>query len=533
MLKPLLLLALLLWGNLLLAQPSFPYRIQLDPVSVPGLNGLHSYAFAQHQGDWLFIGGRLDGIHARQPFNAFPASMNNTFMRVLNPSTGQSWSMSVDSLPVALREQFQSTNLNYYQHGDSLVLVGGYGYSSTAADHITHPRLTVVSVSGLIGAIKNNRSPNPHVLTLNDARFAVTGGQLGKLGENYVLVGGHRFDGRYNPMNGPSFTQTYTNEIRRFAIQQNNGQLNVLKYQAQNDLQHLHRRDFNLVPQRFADGSMGYMLSTGVFQQAADLPFLYNIDIDAAGYHPRMAFQQLLSHYHSAHFSFFDSTSSHNHTIFFGGMAQYFYQNDSMVQDNRVPFINTISRVTRDQNDSLFEAKLPITMPALLGASAEFIPNEALNFTTSELLLLGSSSADTLLVGHIYGGLSSVSPNPFSFNQTSTTAAASSLYAVRLIRNQALALTPLQQNLPNYDFKVYPNPVKRKFTVEFTLEKIVPVRFQITDTTGKVILKGSFEAHETGLNEAEVELPDGTRGTLLISLVFDKSQVVTKRIQTR
>jgi hypothetical protein len=533
MLKPLFLLALLLSGNLLSAQSPFPYRIQLDPVNINGLSGLHSYAFAHHHGEWLFIGGRLDGIHARQPFNAFPASMNNTLMRVLNPTTGQSWSMSVDSLSVAIREQFQSTNLNYFQNGDSLVLVGGYGYSPTAGDHITHPRLSVVSVSGLIGAIKNNRTPIPHVLTLNDSRFAVTGGQLGKLGENYVLVGGHRFDGRYNPMNGPSFTQTYTNEIRRFSIHQANGQLSVVNYQAQNDLQHLHRRDFNLIPQRFADGRMGYMLSTGVFQQAADLPFLYNVDIDATAYRPRMAFQQLLSHYHSAHFSFFDSTSNHNHTIFFGGMAQYFYQNDSLVQDNRVPFVNTISRVSRAQNDSLSEAVLPITMPALLGASAEFIPNEALNFTPSELLLLGSSSADTLLVGHIYGGLSSASPNPFSFNQTNTTSAASSLYAVRLIRNQALTIQPMQQKLSAYDFKVYPNPVKRKFTVEFRLEKIVPVRFQITDTTGKIILKGSFEAYETGLNEAEVELPDGTRGTLLISLVFDKSQVVTKRIQTR
>lgn len=53
------------------AQSSFPFDVVLTPINVTGLPGLHSYAFAQHNGKWLIIGGRKDGIHARQPFNAF------------------------------------------------------------------------------------------------------------------------------------------------------------------------------------------------------------------------------------------------------------------------------------------------------------------------------------------------------------------------------------------------------------------------------------------------------------------------------
>jgi len=39
-----------------IAQTTFDYDIVLTPVTVSGLPGLHSYAFAQHNGKWLIIG---------------------------------------------------------------------------------------------------------------------------------------------------------------------------------------------------------------------------------------------------------------------------------------------------------------------------------------------------------------------------------------------------------------------------------------------------------------------------------------------
>ena len=71
------------------AQTTFDYDVVLTPVSVSGLPGLHSYAFAQHNGKWLIIGGRKDGVHARQPFNAFPGAQNNTDMYVVDIATQQ------------------------------------------------------------------------------------------------------------------------------------------------------------------------------------------------------------------------------------------------------------------------------------------------------------------------------------------------------------------------------------------------------------------------------------------------------------
>ncbi|MFM7005956.1 MAG: hypothetical protein ACKOWX_01750, partial [Flavobacteriales bacterium] len=136
---------------------NFPFEIQLKADSIAGFNGLHSFAFGQREGKVLLIGGRPDGIHARQPFNAFPASQNNQLLQVLDLQTHQYWSRSLAELPVPLQEQLQSTNMNFYQDANSLLLTGGYAFSATANDHITFPYLTRIDLDGLIAALIANQ----------------------------------------------------------------------------------------------------------------------------------------------------------------------------------------------------------------------------------------------------------------------------------------------------------------------------------------------------------------------------------------
>ena len=63
--KPFLKLIFLFVTSFVFSQSSFEYQVQLNPITVPNLPGIHSYAFGQSNGKWLIIGGRLDGIHAR------------------------------------------------------------------------------------------------------------------------------------------------------------------------------------------------------------------------------------------------------------------------------------------------------------------------------------------------------------------------------------------------------------------------------------------------------------------------------------
>ncbi len=281
------------------SQSNFNYTISLEPITVDNLPGLHSYAHAQHQGKWLIIGGRKDGLHARQPFNAFPASQNNTDFYIVDVQNNQLWSASVNSLPTGIQEQLKSTNMNFYQDGDSLYIIEGYGFSASNNNHITYPNLTAVNVSGLINAIENSQTITPYFKQINDDIFAVTGGHLKKFNGKFYLVGGHRFDGRYNPMGNPTFTQTYTNQIRMFSIDYSGTQLSYNNYSAITDAVHLRRRDYNLIPQIFPNGEEGLTISSGVFQINADLPFLYPVDITSSGHTPITSFNQYLSNYHS------------------------------------------------------------------------------------------------------------------------------------------------------------------------------------------------------------------------------------------
>ncbi|MFN9800458.1 MAG: hypothetical protein ACK54P_10630, partial [Bacteroidota bacterium] len=143
---------------------------------------------------------------------------------------------------------------------------------------------------------------------------------------------------------------------------------------------------------------------SGVFQVDADLPYLYPVEIRSDGHLPRTEFNQYLSNYHSAHAELFDAEDNEMHAILFGGMSQYYYSDDQLIQDDQVPFVRTISRLTRHADGSLEEFLMPIEMPALKGASAEFIPNPELSRTANGVFLLNELTSDSALIGHIVGG---------------------------------------------------------------------------------------------------------------------------------
>lgn len=523
----LLFASLFLFGQ---AQTEFDYSLELEAVQIDNFNGLHSYVFGQSNGKWLLIGGRKDGLHARQPFNAFPEAMNNTEIIVVDAQLQQSWSASLDVLPTGIREQLQSTNMNFFQDGDSLYIIGGYAYAQSAANHITFDKLTAVQVTPLIEAIVSGTSISPYFKQIQHSLFAITGGQLGKIGNTFYLVGGHRFDGRYNPMGNPTYTQTYSNQIRMFEIDNTGNQLSVSNMSNITDPVHLRRRDYNLLARILPDGSSGYTISSGVFQQDIDLPFLYPVDITEDGYEPHTNFNQYLSNYHSAHANLFDSISNNMHSLFFGGISQYYYNNGTLVQDNFVPFVRTISRLSRDSEGNFYEFQLPVEMPGLLGASAEFIPNRALETYENDVIKLHSFQNDTMLIGHVLGGIYSTSLNPFTNNQTNTTVAASNIYAVKLIRNSTVGEQQIDGSNP-YQFNFYPNPVGESMQISFDLAELTDVSFFITNMAGQMIRSGQIEHVHLGNNLFELSCEEQYASqTLLVTLVFDHRYFTSKKL---
>ena len=405
-----------------------------EPYPIPALPGLHSFAAAQYDGKWVLIGGRTDGLHQRQPNTSFLSINSNTKIFVVDPLTKNVWSALVTSLPVNLSDQLQSTNMLFCADSSKLYIAGGYGYSVAAADHKTYASLVVIDLPGLIQAVISGNTINTFFRQLTDNYFALTGGQMAKLGDMFIMVGGQRFDGRYNPNNGPSFTQEYSNQVRKFRLIDNGVTISMNYQQSITDAGELHRRDYNMAPQVFPDRKLGYTAFSGVFQTAVNLPFLNTVDIDTVSYYPNASFNQLLNHYHSGKFSVYDSAANRMHSFFLGGMAQFYYDaGGNLEQDNAVPFVSTIGRVSRDAGGTMTETKVG-DLPGLLGSGAELILNHELPVYANEVIRLNDVNADTVLAGYLVGGIQSIAPNIFFVNNGTQSTAANTVFKVYLVK---------------------------------------------------------------------------------------------------
>lgn len=509
-------LILLLTLNLQ-AQTS-PFSIVIESLDIPNLGGVHSFAFAQNDGKWLIIGGRLDGLHQRQPFAAFNVAGNNNQLIVIDPINMQKWSAPITSLPVSIQEHISSTNMEFYQEGDYLYFVGGYGYSATAADHITYSNLTAIKVSDVINAVINQTSFTSFFRQINDPLFAVTGGRLKKINTNYYLLGGQKFTGRYNPNganSGPGFEQEYTNEIRIFTLQDDSVTISINHLQQYVDTANLHRRDYNAEQQIMPNQQEGITMFSGVFQQSADLPFLNCVNIDQDGYTVNNNFQQYYNHYHCAVLPIYEATNNKMHTVFFGGIAQYYDNLGTLVQDDNVPFVKTIARVTRDENGIMAEYKLPIEMPTLLGAGSEFIPNLSIPHYNNKVFKLDDiTDGDTVLVGYIYGGISSTAQNIFFSNNGTQSSASSQIFKVLLSKTNALSVDDYlnTNSINSINMVVFPNPNSGNINIQYTLINNSDVKIKLFDIQGKLILESIFENRLIGDNTDFIAVDNLTHG---------------------
>lgn len=476
---------------------------------------LHSYVWGHKNNKFLIIGGRKDGIHPRQPFASFPINYNNDSLYVIDFESNKYWAAKLTGVSSTIYNQLISSNMNFHQVDDTLYAIGGYGYSTVVADHITHPYLTTISVGNIIDSIILGKSFSSQIKQIANNDFAVTGGHLGHINGKFYLVGGHRFDGRYNPMGHSTYIQRYTNAVRIFNVDNHKPQPIVYNLDSIVDADHLRRRDYNLLSQMIND-SLSYLISSGVFQQSTDLPFLYPVQIHDNKINPIVSFNQYLSNYHSACASFYSEKSKINQHLFFGGISQYQMVNDVLTKDDLVPFVKTISMLTRKQDGTYEESKVKIDMPDYLGASAEFLPNYKIKTIHHEIFDVDDFNKDSILLGWIFGGIKSASPNPFSDNNTQSSSSHQFPIAVYLIKSN-LGLTKIAKVK---SIKILPNPVNEDtFEIEFPLHFNNKLQLKIHSINGQLLMSLD-DVHCTN-SKSVIKIPKSIKNQWLIINIMD------------
>ncbi|HIP48849.1 MAG TPA: T9SS type A sorting domain-containing protein, partial [Lutibacter sp.] len=253
-------------------------------------------------------------------------------------------------------------------------------------------------------------------------------------------------------------------------------------------------------------------------QQNADLPFLNCVNVDSSGYVVNNSFQQYYNHYHCPVLPIYSATNNEMHNVFFGGIAQYYDSNGILVQDDNVPFVNTIARVTRNSAGVMTEYKLPITMPALLGSGAEFIPNLTIPHYNNEVFKLDSlTDGDTVLIGYIYGGISSTAPNIFFINDGTQSSASSQIFKVFITKGDVLSIDELNVNSTNsLNMTVYPNPANQNITVNYNLKKSSNVKISIFDIQGKLIKLVKLNNIGSGEHSEKINIESLTNKSIYI-----------------
>lgn len=457
------------------AQGTIPFTIELGAaMDIPKAPKLNSPAAAQSGGKWLFVGGRLAGLHTfenatpQNPVNNFPPREMNDRAWVIDPVTQQVWSAA---LPADTGPFLAATNTQYEQDGDTLYVAGGYGLWPGSAitpgqpDNMrTFDTLTAIKVSAAIDAVVNGKSLAPFITQIHDGRMRVTGGDLRKSGDWFFLVFGQLFDGIYtaNEQAQTLFVQNYTEQIAVFKI---GSPLAITDYKtiaatqlsAANgrpkstdpavDARPFHRRDLTLAPIMTAAAAPGLVARGGVFVPGQinayrkpvyiTGPMAADVRIDS--------YQQFMSQYNCATVPMYSAASKTMYTTQLGGISLYyvFWPTQELKRDGGLPFIDEITTMTVTPDGKSSECVASQTLPGYLGAGAVFFPSPGVPRYDNSVLKMDAISSRTL-IGYMYGGIHASGPHSTHGEPTYASSMAIPIYITPKASACTIAAEPVE-----------------------------------------------------------------------------------------
>jgi hypothetical protein len=425
-----------------------PFTVTVTPWDSSFAVGVQSFAWAQYNGKLLLVGGRTNGFHrTSDKERTFPTRYDNQQFWVLDIQNKKNYSAGI---PAAYKLPLRTTNMEFYQDGNTLYFVGGYGSTcdtDSASCYQTFSNLSALNVPGLVNSIVAGDTSNlaQYITTTTDERLRVTGGSLEKIGNYFYLI----FGQNYNSIYKGGITGIYTEQIRRFTINNSGGKLSISNYDAivtpltYQDLSQFRRRDLNTFPTILPDGTLGIGALGGVFtNQAGPYPNPIAISAPNGGLTAAIdtGFQQKFCLYDCARMLVYDPVGKNMYTTLFGGITNYYYDNQGNIQpsniDNFMPFSNHLSTIRRNSAGKYTEfPQYTPALPGYIGSNAIFVPvSGAASYMNSPLIIdytklpFGAPAQ----VGWMIGGITATAPQSSEFNPTFATKV---IYAVYLAKS--------------------------------------------------------------------------------------------------
>jgi hypothetical protein len=409
-----------------------PFQVQIQQANFELPVGIHSGVMGTYKGQWIFIAGRINGMHGFGG-DPFPPDEQNTSIYVVNPTTGVTISRSLYDPSSGLNQQqidsLSVTSPQGYQESNTLYMTGGYGIDTATATFGTKSLLTALYLPGIVDwvAHKKGQSVVKNMRQLSNPLFQVTGGDMFNVGGVTQLIFGQNFDGVYTP----SGNGNYTEQVRQFKIKNNGAQLavDILPTKPLLPDPNFRRRDLNIVPtllQRNNQLQYGLIAYAGVFTLTQGV-WTVPVVIDQSG-NPSMAdpnapttFKQGMNQYVTATASLYSKSSMNMYHIFFGGISYGFFTNGVFQTDSEIPFINQVTTVQMDKNGNFTQYLMANQYPTILstrsnpgntllfGAGAYFIVNRISQYNNTVINL--DNIRQPTVIGYIAGGIQSTVPN--------------------------------------------------------------------------------------------------------------------------
>jgi hypothetical protein len=279
------------------------------------------------------------------------------------------------------------------------------------------------------------------------------------------------------------------------------------------------------------------MAFSGVFQPGLALkPFLNIVAIRSGGYQSVNGFSQFLTNYHCARVPVYSASENQMHTLFFGGMSEYWLsETDSLLSDSRLPFVKTAARVTRLPDGSYEEAAFDAELPYYTGTGAEFILSDNAPRLSAEIVDYDALPDGSHLLGYIVGGI--VTPgsqrNPFTSNAAAVTTASPQILRVWLEKSVVSSTeSTVLDGRYSLQMKASPNPVEDLLQLSARLPRNGRLLGTLQNAQGRIVMSRDWGLCNEGAQQFEIStaaLPAGMYWlTLRLDGVFAETITIAK-----